>query len=574
MKSNIEIPFQTVQISSFTSQNNSIKNLSDNQITHILDLKDSNISSEQQSNKDATQCEVILDLPVKTNGFIWPYHPFQVLSWVVYTYNMIHFYLVSIPIFTNNLVQVIILAVVYLILGVTVFYMTYITTKIDPTDRTVYLERASRQPNPDSEALKFNPQQYSYHCSICKTHVLEFSKHCQACNRCVENFDHHCKWLNNCIGEINYNQFFNMLVAVSISLTFQSGINIGIIIDYRDRLKKLHQYDDMNYIIENLLNSQFHIATIVNLIVNTLVLMMVSKLLIYHIWLKYNGLTTYQHLVMKRDKLEITPRKSKVIKKIEKQDAPKFEEDLSNANTARNGSNAEKVKQKGYSCLRWSNASNEPKIKPMQASFQQEIEKYSKQKIIEQDQQNIDQEKLCVIIIDDKQSQALAERLDLVSIGEYETRNFASNQQRESLQKLNQTQDKKTSTPNYLPFILNNKNQDYVKESPIHHFENPLYQNDSTNLKENQEITNHYGSNQGFQSSRHDLKLDIGNVGGAVNGPVFDNQIQTEDYRDGINRSKLRFYTKDVTYNDSEFDHFEDEINKERKRFNPKKNID
>jgi hypothetical protein len=36
-------------------------------------------------------------------------------------------------------------------MGFTVFYLTFITTKLDPTDRTVYLERASKKPGADSE---------------------------------------------------------------------------------------------------------------------------------------------------------------------------------------------------------------------------------------------------------------------------------------------------------------------------------------------------------------------------------------------------------------------------------------
>jgi len=61
-----------------------------------------------------------------------------------------HFYVVSIPIFTNNIIQAIILGIVYFIMVVSVFYLTFITTKIDPTDKTVYLERASKQPGADS----------------------------------------------------------------------------------------------------------------------------------------------------------------------------------------------------------------------------------------------------------------------------------------------------------------------------------------------------------------------------------------------------------------------------------------
>lgn len=92
-----------------------------------------------------------------------------------------------------------------------VLLMAYITTKSDPTDRTVRLQRYCYLEN-----LSFDQERYEYFCHICDTNVLELTKHCGRCNRCCGGFDHHCVWLNNCIGKQNYHLFFALISIVFI----------------------------------------------------------------------------------------------------------------------------------------------------------------------------------------------------------------------------------------------------------------------------------------------------------------------------------------------------------------------
>jgi palmitoyltransferase len=126
---------------------------------------------------------------------------------------------VIVPILSENVPLAAVASVMYFMLICFLVYYTILTTKIDPTDPTVYFEREAKQKGYD--VVGFDPDKYEYFCNICKTHVLENTKHCQQCNRCVEMFDHHCHWLNNCIGLQNYKYFIRMLSFVTIAIIYQ-----------------------------------------------------------------------------------------------------------------------------------------------------------------------------------------------------------------------------------------------------------------------------------------------------------------------------------------------------------------
>ena len=83
-----------------------------------------------------------------------------------------------------------------ILMDLIVLIVAYITTKSDPTDRTVRIQRYC-----ELENLNFDQDRYEFFCHICEANVEEFTKHCGKCNRCTAKFDHHCVWLNNCIGK-------------------------------------------------------------------------------------------------------------------------------------------------------------------------------------------------------------------------------------------------------------------------------------------------------------------------------------------------------------------------------------
>ena len=66
------------------------------------------------------------------------------------------FYIVIIPLILDNLALVIIAAILNMLLAVIVFYYAFLTTKIDPTDRTCYLEHEAKEKGYDETGFDIN----------------------------------------------------------------------------------------------------------------------------------------------------------------------------------------------------------------------------------------------------------------------------------------------------------------------------------------------------------------------------------------------------------------------------------
>ena len=164
-----------------------------------------------------------------------------------------------------------------------VCYFAVITTKSDPTDETIRLERYMKITN-----QKFQEDDYEFYCHICSAHVLESSKHCGRCKRCCADFDHHCIWLNNCIGKSNYRIFFKLIVLVLVN----SILSIVTGTELLEFLKHKYGLIDWNWESSLLLT---------NIILNSLSFVFIGYLLAYHLWLIKNKMTTYQHIIMQRN---------------------------------------------------------------------------------------------------------------------------------------------------------------------------------------------------------------------------------------------------------------------------------
>ena len=67
-------------------------------------------------------------------------------------------------------------ATLSVLLDICVFGLAYITTKTDPTDMTVRIERYHKLTH-----QKFDDSKFEFYCNRCDTNVKQYSKHCGKC---------------------------------------------------------------------------------------------------------------------------------------------------------------------------------------------------------------------------------------------------------------------------------------------------------------------------------------------------------------------------------------------------------
>ncbi|CAE7422408.1 PAT22 [Symbiodinium natans] len=119
-------------------------------------------------------------------------------------------------------------------------------------------------------------------CHDCHVRQEWRTEHCNACNRCVSGFDHHCIWLNNCIGDQNYRSFWTAMISATLFLGIMcvSGIVLtGVVIMYGEPKELL-------------------LPAIIFLTLSNIALIVpISTLLIFHLALVYNRMTTLEYIV-------------------------------------------------------------------------------------------------------------------------------------------------------------------------------------------------------------------------------------------------------------------------------------
>lgn len=116
------------------------------------------------------------------------------------------------------------------------------------------------------------------YCTVCNLEQPFRAKHCKHCDRCIARYDHHCPWLGNCIGERNHFWFYWYLV-------FQvAEIVLGQIKLYLCIFKENHNEDGPLY------------AKIILLAVATFFFAMTASLLVFHTYLAFVNLSTWERL--------------------------------------------------------------------------------------------------------------------------------------------------------------------------------------------------------------------------------------------------------------------------------------
>ncbi|CAG9332082.1 unnamed protein product [Blepharisma stoltei] len=230
----------------------------------------------------------------KQNGFSRPYHPFQIATWLMSLFLVAVAILITLILETSLQIVFSLLfwpaQILYWILGV-------LATCSDPTDPLVY-----QQEYAINNGLSFDERNREAVCTICSFYVAGNSKHCGYCNRCVSDFDHHCKWLNNCIGGKNYKLFIYLIVVLEINGLIFIIFGLYTIIDrYSYQETKEKWIDIYGETGEQVIDAFIFFQTSISLAV----FLANGKLIIFHIWLRSNGMTTYDYICQMRKKNKI-----------------------------------------------------------------------------------------------------------------------------------------------------------------------------------------------------------------------------------------------------------------------------
>lgn len=133
---------------------------------------------------------------------------------------------------------------------------------------------------------KYNGVNVKY-CTTCHIWRPPRSSHCGVCNVCVVNHDHHCIYINNCVGLRNYKYFLWFVLFTVISNIYVTVTTFVHIFHYLSTDSNLKSF---KHSIET------YPGTFVTLILSILTLIYPLSILIIHICLTSQNLTTREYL--------------------------------------------------------------------------------------------------------------------------------------------------------------------------------------------------------------------------------------------------------------------------------------
>ncbi|XP_077419198.1 palmitoyltransferase ZDHHC1 isoform X2 [Vanacampus margaritifer] len=250
----------------------------------------------------------------RTNGWSWPPHPFQVLAWLLYAY----FAAVGLGVLVP-LLPVHWMPAGYICTGV--MFACHLCThvmavSVDPADRNVRA-KSPKGPLPVLDRSKHAHVIENCHCYLCQVDVGPKSKHCSACNKCVANFDHHCRWLNNCVGSRNYKLFLYSVVSavlgVCVLLAVSSYVLMAFFLEPDNLGASKHLWAPnrtaswLLFLPPRAPPAAVPALAAVTGVLALLACVLLCHLLIFHVYLMWNRLSTYEYIVRQRHRQDGRP---------------------------------------------------------------------------------------------------------------------------------------------------------------------------------------------------------------------------------------------------------------------------
>jgi palmitoyltransferase len=189
------------------------------------------------------------------------------------------FYLLFLPLQTAAMATF--LTVLNSTLTAGVFVLGLLVSLVDPRDPLIAQQQVAKEPISEVS-------EHARACSVCRAYISSASSHCLTCNVCVLALDHHCKWVNNCIGAANYVYFILLIVALQAQLAVHLALSIDA------SLRGLRGEDISSAFFGLIEEASFAVLVVFSGTVNFVIFVVNGHLILFHIWLKVKGVTTYE----------------------------------------------------------------------------------------------------------------------------------------------------------------------------------------------------------------------------------------------------------------------------------------
>ncbi|KAM9436501.1 palmitoyltransferase ZDHHC11 [Clarias gariepinus] len=247
----------------------------------------------------------------RVNGWSLPLHVLQPVAWLVYGFLAVVGFGVYIPLLPSpwNYIS-------YGVIGTTFFLhlLTHLAAvTMDPADYAVRVKNDYSSPMPVFDRKKQPHVIHNQHCNLCDIDVGSKVKHCGSCNKCIADFDHHCKWLNNCVGSRNYWLFFMTVLSAVCGVFFLILVISFVFIETLVNpaaLRTAAAFQAVNGSMTWLAflpeapvqtsSASLLVLAAITVIIALASLLMLCHLLIFHIYLLYKGMSTYEYIMKQR----------------------------------------------------------------------------------------------------------------------------------------------------------------------------------------------------------------------------------------------------------------------------------